>query len=166
MEITNIESFISYFESIRRRTMNVIACIPKEKILWSPNEEKFSFLEIIKHIAYAERYIFIENAVNNLRLYPGLQNDSIKSYEDVMSLLTNFHEESINLLRTIKDKDLQRKIITPGGIEISIWKWLRAMIEHEIHHRGHIYSNLSLLKIKTPPIFGLEEHQVIANNQK
>ena len=34
------------------------------------------------------------------------------------------------------------------------------MVEHEIHHRGQLYMYLSLLDVKTPPIFGLTSEEV------
>ena len=34
------------------------------------------------------------------------------------------------------------------------------MIEHEIHHRGAIYTYLGILGIETPPLYGLTEEQV------
>jgi len=41
-----------------------------------------------------------------------------------------------------------------------VWKWLRSMVEHEIHHRGQIYIYLSLLETPAPPIYGLTSEQV------
>lgn len=38
---------------------------------------------------------------------------------------------------------------------------MRAMLEHEIHHRGQLYIYLAILKVPTPPIFGLTSEQVI-----
>lgn len=35
------------------------------------------------------------------------------------------------------------------------------MMEHEIHHRGQLYTYLGILNIKTPPIFGLTSEEVI-----
>jgi uncharacterized damage-inducible protein DinB len=44
---------------------------------------------------------------------------------------------------------------------ITTWKWMRAMVEHEIHHRGQIYIYyLSLLEVTTPPLYGLTSEQV------
>jgi len=60
---------------------------------------------------------------------------------------------------------LFKKCKTPGNIKITIWKWLRAMIEHEIHHRAQIYLYLSILEIKTPPMFGLSSEEVIINSK-
>jgi len=57
-------------------------------------------------------------------------------------------------------EDLQRKCVTPGGTSITVWKWLRSMTEHEIHHRGQIYLYLSMLEIPTPPLYGLTSEEV------
>ncbi|MGZ4786907.1 MAG: DinB family protein [Terriglobales bacterium] len=43
---------------------------------------------------------------------------------------------------------------------MTTWKWLRAMVEHECHHRGQIYLYLSMLEVPTPPVFGLTSEQV------
>jgi len=55
---------------------------------------------------------------------------------------------------------LQRKCATPDGAHITVWKWLRAMVEHEIHHRGQLYLYLSLLNVPTPPLYGLTSEEV------
>jgi uncharacterized damage-inducible protein DinB len=55
---------------------------------------------------------------------------------------------------------LQRKCRIPDGASITVWKWLRAMVEHEIHHRGQIYLYLAMLEVPTPPLYGLTSEQV------
>ena len=57
-------------------------------------------------------------------------------------------------------EDLERRCTTPDGASIPVWKWLRSMVEHEIHHRGQIYIYLSLLETPAPPIYGLTSEQV------
>jgi uncharacterized damage-inducible protein DinB len=47
---------------------------------------------------------------------------------------------------------------------MAVWKWLRAMVEHEIHHRAELYIYVNLLKIKTPPMFGLTSEEVQAKS--
>jgi uncharacterized damage-inducible protein DinB len=56
---------------------------------------------------------------------------------------------------------LTSKCLTPDGAPITTWKWLRAMVEHEIHHRGQIYLYLALLGVATPPLYGLTSEQVL-----
>ena len=41
----------------------------------------------------------------------------------------------------------------------------RAMVEHEVHHRGQIYIYLGMLGVKTPPIYGLTSEEVKARSQ-
>ena len=36
------------------------------------------------------------------------------------------------------------------------------MIEHEIHHRGQIFTYLALIDVSSPPLYGLTSEQVIA----
>ncbi len=41
-----------------------------------------------------------------------------------------------------------------------VWKWLRLMVEHEIHHRGQLYEMLGQMGVETPPLYGLTEPEV------
>ena len=66
----------------------------------------------------------------------------------------------MTIFRSLSDDDLEKKCVTPGGVELRVGKWLRSMTEHEIHHRGQIYVYLGILGIATPPIYGLTEEEV------
>ena len=59
---------------------------------------------------------------------------------------------------------LSAKCTTPAGTPITTWKWLRAMFEHEAHHRGQIYLMLAMRGVKTPPLYGLTSEEVIARS--
>jgi uncharacterized damage-inducible protein DinB len=74
------------------------------------------------------------------------------------------HQESVAIFRQLTPADLQQRCNTPDGAPITIWKWLRAMIEHEIHHRGQLYMYLGMLDIATPPIYGLTSEEVKARS--
>jgi uncharacterized damage-inducible protein DinB len=50
---------------------------------------------------------------------------------------------------------------TPAGHPITTFKWLRAMIEHEAHHRGQIYLMLGLVGVAAPQLYGLTEEEVL-----
>ncbi len=78
-----------------------------------------------------------------------------------MTACTN---KSIEIFSRLSPEDLERKCKTPGGIEITTWKWLRAMVEHEVHHRGQLYIYLGIIGVSTPPIYGLTSEEVIENS--
>jgi hypothetical protein len=61
MEITTTREFFDYYEKVRQRTLKVIACIPQEKFDWRYAEDKFSFADVIRHLAAIERYMYGEN---------------------------------------------------------------------------------------------------------
>lgn len=160
METKNIREFLDYYEKVRQRTMKVIACIPREKYDWSYREGKFSFADIIRHLATIERYMYAENAQRKPSRYPGHGKELADGPENVLEFFQRMHGESMEIFGRLSDEDLQQKCVTPGGTPITIWKWLRAMVEHEIHHRAQIYTYLGMLDIATPPIYGLTSEEV------
>jgi uncharacterized damage-inducible protein DinB len=160
MEIKTIEPFLDYFERIRERTLRVVGCVPPERIDWTYKEGKFSFADIIRHLAATERYMYAENARLQPSRYPGHGPELAPGYTAVLEFMNRSHLEAMEIFRALSDDDLKRKCMTPGGASIAVWKWLRAMIEHEVHHRGQLYLYLGLLDIPTPPIFGLTSEEV------
>jgi uncharacterized damage-inducible protein DinB len=67
-----------------------------------------------------------------------------------------------SFVKHLTDEDLNKKGATPDGHPIAAWKLLRAMVEHEIHHRGQIYVYLGILGVRTPPLYALREHELRA----
>lgn len=160
METTTTREFLDYYEKVRQRTQKVIACIPAEKFEWTYREGKFSFADIIRHLAAIERYMYAENAQLKPGRYPGHGNELADGPEKVLAFFNRMHSESMEIFGRLTESDLNRKCITPGGTPITVWKWLRAMVEHEIHHRAQIYTYLGILGIPTPPIYGLTSEEV------
>jgi uncharacterized damage-inducible protein DinB len=164
MEITNRPEFLDYWEKIRQRTLRVMASIPADKFDWSYQEGKFSFADIIRHLAAIERYMYAENAQLKPSSYPGHGRELADGPAAVLAFMDRMHQESMEIFGRLSAEDLNRKCITPGGTSITVWKWLRAMVEHEVHHRGQIYLYLGILGIPTPPIYGLTSEEVRAKS--
>lgn len=160
MEIKNIQVFLEYFGKVRERTIKIIKSIPEDKINWTYKEGKFTFADIIRHLATIERYMYAENAKFNPSSYPGHGRELADGYVEVLEFFNKMHQESMEIFSNLSNDDLEKKCLTPAGNAISLWKWLRAMIEHEIHHRGQIYLYLGMLDIPTPPIYGLTSEEV------
>jgi len=161
MEIRDIDLFLDYYSKIRSRTNKVIGYIPKDQIEWTYMKGKFTLGDIIRHLGTIERYMYAENAQFMPSKYQGCGLDLASGYENVITFFNDLHDESMEIFSKLQPEDLVKKCKTPGGVDITLWKWLRAMVEHEIHHRGQIYMYLSLLEIPTPPLYGLTSEQVI-----
>jgi uncharacterized damage-inducible protein DinB len=164
MEINSIAPFIEYYKRIRFRTTEVISLIPEENIEWTYAAGKFTLGDIIRHIATIERYMYAENMLGRPSTYPGCSSDLAAGYSNTVAFLNKLHLESLAIFAGMSPANLQEKCITPGGAAITKWKWLRAMVEHEIHHRGQLFIYLGILGIKTKPIYGLTSEEVFARS--
>jgi uncharacterized damage-inducible protein DinB len=160
MEIQSIDSFLPYFESVRARTLRVLHAIPPDKLEWRHSDGVFSPGDLARHIAAVERYTFAENVLGRPSRYQGCGTDLADGRENVIAFMGKMHEETVDLLKDLTPQDLERKGTSPQGVPVTAWKLLRAMIEHEIHHRGEMYVYLALLGVPRPPLYGLTEPQL------
>ena len=160
-----MNELVSYFDRIRERTMRVVACVPPDRIEWTYKEGKFTFGDVMRHLASIERWMFVENAMLRPSRYPGHGRDLADGYDAVVAYMQSMHSDSMDILSTLTDEDLDRKCTTPGGADLKVSKWLRAMIEHEAHHRGQLYLMLGMLGVTTPSLYGLTEEEVRARSR-
>jgi uncharacterized damage-inducible protein DinB len=157
--------FCQYFERIRARTTRVVELIPSERMEWSYQTDKFTFGDLVRHLAGAERYMFAENAMRRPSRYPGHQRELADGREAVLMYLAERHREAMSIFSELTDDDLSQKCLTPGGVAMAVWKWLRAMVEHEVHHRGQIYLMLGMVGLATPPLYGLTSEEVYERSE-
>ncbi len=160
MEIRDLGEFLSYFNKVHHRTMNVTRAIPPGQVDWRFREGKFTLGDLVRHIATANRYIFVEVAQGKPSGYAGCGKELAASYDEILGFVERLHVENVEIISRFTQDDLNRKCTTPDGASITTWKWLRSMIEHEIHHRGQIFTYLALLEVPSPPLYGLSSEQV------
>lgn len=161
MEIHTIGPFLEYYERVRQRTLRVIERIPPDKCDWTYKDGKFTFADLIRHVAAIERWMYAENAQLKPSRYPGHGKALADGFENVLAYMDRMHQESVDIFSRLSAEDLRKKCRTPANVEITVWKWLRAMVEHEIHHRGQIYIYLSMIDVTTSPIYGLTSEEVL-----
>lgn len=164
MDISTIDEFLPYFERVRERTRAAAVLAPPDRLEWRPAGGRFSLGDLIRHIAATERWMWAENVHGHPSRYPGCGPELADGYDAVIGYLDAMHAEAMARFATLTPEGLRRSCPTPGGARLTTWKWLRAMVEHEIHHRGQIYERLADLGIATPPLYGLTEPQVLANS--
>ena len=140
--------------------MAVARCIPAERIDWSPGHGAMTIGDTVRHLAVTERWLFVEVARGGQNAYVSHGPELGRSLQEVLALLTRSHDESMQIIEQFTEDEWHRPVMTPGGATMPAWKWLRAMVEHEVHHRGQLYLALRLCGVATPPIFGLTSEQV------
>src|SRR6266542_148562 len=160
MEIHHVGEFVSYYANLRKRTMNVVNLIPPDKIEWTYREGKFTFGDLLRHLASIELYMYAENAQLKPSRYPGHGRELAEGYDAVLDYFNRSHDEAMKIFSALTDEELQKECVTPAGAKLRVWKWLRTLAEHEIHHRGQIYVYLGMLGITGPPLYGLTSEAV------
>ena len=165
MEIRSVQPFLEYFGNLRGRTMRVARCVPANKIDWSYAPGKFTLGDLLRHIAVTERYLFAENIRGGTSRYVSHGKELADGLDNVLFFMDRLHQESMEIFSRLSDGDLEGKCRNVGGADMTVWKWLRAMTEHEIHHRGQIYLYLGILGVPTPPLYGLTSEEVRARGK-
>lgn len=154
------DDFLHYFEQVRERTMRTVRCIPPDKVEWTCRQGDFTLGDLARHIAATEREVFAEGARGLPSRYTGCGRGLADGFDNVIAYMERMHAESVEIFRQMSDEEYKKKGVTPEGLPVTAWRLLRAMIEHEIHHRGQIYVYLGILGAPTHSLFTLNEREL------
>lgn len=160
MVIQDAAEFVDYWRGVRQRTRRLVLLIPEDRLEWPPATNRWTLGDLVRHLGAIERWMYGENVQGRPSRYPGHGDNLAAGLDGVTEYLDRMHRESCAIFGGLTPEQLAGKSITPAGTPITTYKWLRAMVEHEAHHRGQIQLLLGLLGVKTPQIFGLTEEEV------
>jgi uncharacterized damage-inducible protein DinB len=164
VDTTRLATFLDYLKSVHARTRRVVLCIPPADLEWAAAPGRFTFGDLVRHLAGIERYMYAETVHGRPSRYPGHGRELADGHEATLDYYDRLHEESRALFAALTDARLDEKCLTPAGTPITVWKWLRAHVEHEAHHRGQLYLLLGLRGVPTPPLYGLTSEEVRARS--
>lgn len=113
----------------------------------------------MRHIASA-RLMFLGIFEHGSWTYTGHDRSKGATIDDISDYLEACQIKLTEGLLKIGNDALSKNVLTLHGHEVSVWRILMAIPEHEIHHRGQISTYLQMNKIDPPQIFGLKIEQV------
>jgi uncharacterized damage-inducible protein DinB len=153
-------SFVEYWLGFRARTTRLLELLGPEDLEWTHAPGRFTFGDVFRHLAGIERFMYAETVHGRQSAYPGHGAELAAGIDAVRCYVERNHAEAVAMFRNLSQERWQSKCSTPAGKPITVWKWLRAMVEHEAHHRGQLYLMAGMRDIATPPLFGLTEEEV------
>lgn len=154
--------FLDYFPKIHARTRKVASCIPADQIDWAPTPRAMTLGDLVRHLAVTERDMWAETVAGRPSRYRTHGRELADGKDAVLAFFDRAHAEAMAIFAALPSEVYRGTCRTPAGAELPVAKWLRSLIEHEVHHRGQIYMMLGVLGVVTPPIFGLTSEEVRA----
>ncbi|MCR8979805.1 DinB family protein [Brevibacillus laterosporus] len=80
--------------------------------------------------------------------------------KEAIHYLQSCHGTVLTGLQQLEPEQLTMKVKNLLGYEVSAWRIIMAMTEHEIHHRGQLSAYMQANHIEPPQIFGLKIEEV------
>lgn len=151
---------ISIYKGVKSRTLLHL----RELAYLKPFENKMSSYELVGHIGLIERDLFIEKLKTGTHIYDHSNIENYNNKEVANHLYETVFLQTLDFLQSKDDAFFQQSIKSLNGNQISIFKWLNLLLEHEIHHRSQLLFYLSLSGVEIQPIFGLKS-EYIKNHQ-
>ncbi len=154
--ITDVASYLRFFDSVRRRTERDVAALPPAAAAWRPplvnGEAGWSIGDIVGHIGSSRLYFArAYRGEGWITTPPEIDRSDPRTW---LPWLRSSAQSFVTLLQDTPDEWLTRRvemIDTPGSL--SGWRMLMMMLEHEVHHRSQIDTYAGLQGWPVPDIF-------------
>lgn len=164
--ITDIASYLRFFDAVCRRTARDVAALPPQASAWRPpvadGESGWTIGQIVGHIGTSRLYFASAYRGDGwigvgAELDPGDQGTWLR-------WLDTSAARFVALLKDTPDEWLGRRIemIDTPSASLSGWRILMMLIEHEVHHRSQIDSYAGLQGWPVPDIFNRSSEHIAA----
>ena len=164
--ITDIASYLRFFDSVRRRTERDVAALPPGAAAWRApavdGKPRWSIGQIVGHIG-ASRLYFASAYRDGGWIWTEPESDP-KDQTTWLPWLQVSAARFAEQLRDTPEAWLSRRVemIDTPGQALSGWRLLMMMLEHEVHHRSQIDAYAGLEGWPVPDIFGRSAESIDA----
>jgi uncharacterized damage-inducible protein DinB len=146
MSNPDTERFVSNWNRIHKDTSRVLRAAPDDKLDWRPKDDMFTMRELIGHIPQAE-VVLVRSALAGSA--QKVSFDFARSAEEIASAFDSQHEELASEVSKLTAEQWREEVEFHGrrlrrGVLLSF------VTEHEIHHRGQLYTYYRLAGVEAP----------------
>ena len=167
--LTDIASYLTFFDAVQRRTVRDVAALPAEAAAWRPaageGEGAWSIGQIVGHIGGSRLYF--ASAYRGEGWISPRQTLDTNDQSAWIPYLRETADQFHARLSGTPDEWLRRKVSmidTPASL--SGWRILMMMLEHEVHHRSQIDTYAGLEGWPVPDIFGRSAEDIAARQEE
>jgi uncharacterized damage-inducible protein DinB len=164
--ITDIASYLRFFDSVQRRTARDVAALPPAAAAWRPaagsGEAAWGIGQIVSHIGISRLYF--ASAYRGEGWIWATPNVDPADQATWLPWLDRSAERYAALLGDTPNDWLTRRVDTldTPGATLSGWRILMMMLEHEVHHRSQIDAYAGQEGWPVPDIFNRSAESIDA----
>lgn len=149
MGCPEIEALVKYWNYIHKATSRALKVAPQEKFDYQPKPDMMSLGKLVHHFAQAEQ-VLVRTALVGTFQKIELNLDG-KSPDEIAEIFDAKHNELMAEVSELSAEQLPEQVEFAGH-QLRRIDLLRATVEHEIHHRGQLYTYLHLVDVTPPPL--------------
>ena len=146
MSSPDTERLVSNWNRIHKDTSRVLRAAPDDKLDWRPKDDMFTMRELIGHIPQAELVLVRSALAGSTQKVPF---DFSRSAEEIATAFDSQHAELAREVSTLTAEQLKEEVEFHGK-RLRRGVLLAFVTEHEIHHRGQLYTYYRLAGIEPP----------------
>lgn len=155
--MNSIEIILLNFSEIRRRSIKLWECIPKEELQWKPDDDALTIIEMIRHVLEGEHLFhkIIERRGNLGEYKSPWKNLEYTNLENELKFAEAHRKSLINMIKTLSESELKTILIERSevGQSKTLGDYLNRMAYHESVHTGQMLSYLRTAGIKRTQIW-------------
>jgi uncharacterized damage-inducible protein DinB len=161
--IGSIDAFLRYFDAVQRRAIRDIAALPQAADGWTPpageGEKAWNVNKIVGHICGSRLY-FASAYLGNGWVSP--RPPDVSTRDRWLPALEASAVALRERLAGTPDAWLERKVpLIDSEGELSGWRILMLMMEHDIHHRSQLDTYAGLNGWDVPDIYGRSAETIL-----
>ncbi len=148
----NIDSLVSNWKRIHKQTTKIMAAAPNDKYNWKPCDSAMTLGELMNHLWIAEAGLVSAAKTGE---WPKEKPEPINDTAALIAAFDKTHEEAVAIAKAFTPEELAATV-APFGPDKAMPRsvLLNLTLEHEIHHRGQLYTYLRIAGCECPPLFG------------
>ncbi|MBV8194005.1 MAG: DinB family protein [Candidatus Dormibacteraeota bacterium] len=169
--ISDMVSFLRWFDGVNRRAMRDVGTLPAEAETWKPpaaagGENAWSIGQLVSHMAASRLFFAHAYRLEGWRAEPWPA--PTRNREQWITALERSGDRMHALLDGTPDEWLQRRVPGMDDLEQSIagWRVLMMGMEHDIHHRSQIDTYAGIEGWEVQQIYGRRAEDVGLSPQR
>lgn len=148
---SHLDALLKNWKRIHKQTAKIMAVAPNDKYDWKPCDSAMPLGELMNHFWIAE-WGLIEAVMNGT--FPKEMPEPINDAAALIAAFDKTHEEAVAKVAALTPEQLAEEV-APFDPEQKMTRLALVEItqEHEIHHRGQLFTYLRVAGCEVPSLF-------------